>query len=131
MNSKRKGNIAEAKVLSRFVELEIPVLIPFGDNERYDFVVELEEGFKRIQCKTGRFRNGCVLFNAYSSYAHRGKGKKDYIGEIDYFGVYCDYTNSVYLVPVLEVGSSEVSLRVKPTLNKQVKRINLACNYIL
>lgn len=38
MNTKRLGNIGEAKVLSAFVEHEIPVYIPFGDNEKLNLM---------------------------------------------------------------------------------------------
>ena len=34
MTTKQLGNIGEAKALAKFVELQIPVYIPFGDNER-------------------------------------------------------------------------------------------------
>ena len=34
MNTKFIGNVGEAKTLSKFVELGIPVYIPFGDNEK-------------------------------------------------------------------------------------------------
>ena len=38
--SKQKGNIGEAKCLAKMVELGVPVCLPFGDNERYDMVIE-------------------------------------------------------------------------------------------
>ena len=48
------------------------MLIPFGDNQRYDLVVEREGNFVRVQCKTGRVRKeGQILFNTCSSYVHR------------------------------------------------------------
>ena len=43
MNSKRIGNIGEAKVLAKFVEMGMPVYIPFGDNEKADLVAECPE----------------------------------------------------------------------------------------
>lgn len=51
-NSKRIGNIGEAKTLSKFVELQIPVCISFGDCERYDMVAEFNGKLNKIQCKT-------------------------------------------------------------------------------
>ena len=38
--NKQKGNIGEAKCLAKMIELGIPVAIPFGDNERYDLIIE-------------------------------------------------------------------------------------------
>ena len=39
MNSKRIGNIGEAAALMKFVEIGIPVYLPFGDNEKADLLV--------------------------------------------------------------------------------------------
>jgi len=46
------------------------VLMPFGENTRYDLVIEKGTSFARVQCKTGRLRGGAVMFAACSSYAH-------------------------------------------------------------
>jgi PD-(D/E)XK endonuclease len=37
------------------------VLLPFGENSRYDLVVDTGS-LRRVQCKTGRLRNGKVIF---------------------------------------------------------------------
>ena len=46
------------------------VLLPFGENTRYDLVIDDGTSFARVQCKTGRLRDGAVRFAACSSYAH-------------------------------------------------------------
>lgn len=46
INSKRIGNIGEAKALG------IPVYIPFGDNESADLIAEFNGKLNKIQCKT-------------------------------------------------------------------------------
>jgi hypothetical protein len=33
------------------------LLLPFGENTRYDLVIEDAPFFARVQCKTGRLRN--------------------------------------------------------------------------
>ena len=37
--------------------------VPFGENTRCDLVIGDETGLRRVQCKTGRLRNGAILFN--------------------------------------------------------------------
>ena len=37
---KRIGNIGEAAILNKFVEMGVPVYIPFGDNEKSDLVAD-------------------------------------------------------------------------------------------
>jgi hypothetical protein len=79
------------------------VLVPFGENTRYDLVIDDGTSLKRVQCKTGRLRHGAVRFAARSSYAHHPNPKmvvRDYLGQIDYFGVYCPDTGGAYLIPV-------------------------------
>jgi PD-(D/E)XK endonuclease len=107
------------------------VLAPFGENTRYDLVVEDDGVFARVQCKTGRFRSGAVCFKASSSYAHHPtpKRRRGYRGEIDYFGVYCAETGGVYLVPVDDVPTTDASLRVEPALNGQNEGVHRADAY--
>jgi len=45
------------------------------------------------------------------------------------FGVYCSELNKVYLVPVMDVGTTQASLRLEAPKNGQVKGIRLASEY--
>jgi hypothetical protein len=82
------------------------VFVPFGENLR-----------------TGRLQSGAIRFRACSSYAHHPNPKirkRDYLGEIDYFGVYCVETHDVYLVPIeCAQVRRECALRVDPSRNGQ------------
>jgi hypothetical protein len=109
------------------------ILVPFGENTRYDIVTDNGSRLSRIQCKTGRFRNGAVIFPTCSTYAHHPNPKvmqRDYQGQIDEFAVYCPDLGTVYLIPIEDVATTrEGRLRVTPTLNSQRKRIRLAAAY--
>ena len=110
----------------------LTVLLPFGENTRYDLVVEKTGEFSRVQCKTGRFRAGAVVFKTTSSYAHHRSAevpRRGYQGEIDYFGVHCPETGGVYLVPVDQVPESSARLRVDPALNGQQESVHPAETY--
>ena len=99
-------------------QLQIPFLLPFGENTRYDFVAETGNELVRVQCKTGWLRLGGIDFATCSSYAHLPSPPdkwRDYIGEIDYFGVYCPHTTGVYLIPIADVQTRRRGrLRVDP-----------------
>ena len=132
------GDASQAMILGRLVQAGKNVLIPFGENVRYDYVIEEDDGsFTRVQCKTGRLRNGVVQFNTCSyTYHHpsnRGSRqyKHDYRGQADVFGVYCPETDAVYVVPVLEVGINEASLRVAAPRNNQCRKIRWARDFEL
>lgn len=52
MTTKQLGNIGEAKVLAKFVELKVPIYIPFGDNKKADLIAEFNGKLNKIQVKT-------------------------------------------------------------------------------
>jgi PD-(D/E)XK endonuclease len=109
------------------------VLLPFGENTRYDLVIDDGGSLGRVQCKTGRLRNGAVVFRTCSSYAHHRSPRntsRHYLGEIDYFAVYCRETAGVYLIPLEHAPLTNAgSLRVAPPRNNQKRRIRMAVDY--
>ena len=109
------------------------VSVPFGENSRYDLVVDDGSSLSRVQCKTGRLRDGAVRFKTCSVYAHHSNPKvrfRDYRGDVDSFAVYCPENGAVYLIPILELPSRHMaSLRVDAAKNNQERRIRLAAAY--
>lgn len=138
-DNKSIGERSEAIILARLAEVGYTVLIPFGENHRYDLVIEDGDGkFYRIQCKTGRVSHGSIDFNTASNYYHHPNAnkktdyhRKDYRGEIDYFAVYSPDTHKVYLVPVDHAPTTEGRLRLEPTKNNQEKNVRWAHDYEL
>jgi hypothetical protein len=111
-NPKAVGERSEALILARLMEVGYVVLLPFGNNQRYDLVIDLGGGeFERAQCKTGRLRGGAIVFDT-ANHALNGK-RKHYRGQADVFLVYCYETKGVYRVPVDECGLNACALRVK------------------
>lgn len=53
-NLKHVGNIAVIRAMKHFAEHGFSLLIPMGDYQKYDLVVEKDNKFYRIQCKTTR-----------------------------------------------------------------------------
>jgi hypothetical protein len=131
------GDQTTAMVLARLLEVYPQVLLPFGENQRYDLVIEDGDRFIRVQCKTGRLRNGCVVFATCSFTYHHpsNRGTKQYQhhyrGAADVFGVYCRETDGVYLIGVDEVGTRGCSLRIAPTRNAQAKKVRWAKDFEL
>jgi hypothetical protein len=109
------------------------VSIPFGENVRYDLITDDGHRLARVQCKTGRLRQGAVLFNVCSCYGHHlrpGEARRDYQGQVDYFVVYCPDTKGVYLVPIDDLPvTNQASLRVEPSRNGQQVGIRNAADY--
>jgi hypothetical protein len=128
MTTALKGNTTEAAVLGALVRRDLAVLLPFGEGHPYDLVVQIGcDVFLRVQCKTARVVNGCVVFNSRST--DHGRGQGTYVGLADVFGVYCPRTEAVYLVPVRDAPTSVVHLRIRPTRNNQRSRVRHARDY--
>ena len=111
------------------------VSVPFGENVRYDLVIDDGETLARVQCKTGRLRRGAVRFATCSCYGHHARpsqSRRDYMGQIDYFAVYCPETTGVYLIPIEDVCTrSQAALRIEPSRNHQLRGVRLAEKYEL
>jgi hypothetical protein len=123
-----RGNEGEAAVLSALIRQKFDVLIPFGEGQPYDLVIDVSgELFLRVQCKTAWPVGGCLAFNPHTT--DHGRGPRSYVGRADIFGVYFPPRRSVYLVPIAAVGISEGRLRLEPTRNKQRRRVRLAVDY--
>jgi PD-(D/E)XK nuclease superfamily protein len=109
------------------VDTGIHVAVPFGENTRYDLIVDTQSELMRVQCKTGRLRNGAVCFATASTYGHHPSSRharRHYLGEIDAFAVFCGETERVYLVPIEHVASrTSAQLRVDPPRNGQRRGI--------
>ena len=126
------GLRSEAAILGELVRRGYSVLVPFGTNQRYDLIIDFGDRLARIQCKTGRLRNGAVEFATQSTRVNtRRTFRRGYGGEIDYFAVYCPATNGVYLVPIEETQGTNSFLRIDQPRNNQVKRIRWASDYEL
>lgn len=103
MNSKRLGNIGEAKTLAKFVELEVPVFQPFGDVEKCDLVADFNGKLNRIQVKTSeKFEDSYFVVSLNSStIRHQKDYKHTYSSEeIDYFSIYNLESDTLLLVPI-------------------------------
>jgi len=126
------GDRSTLAVMLALTGLGYDVSVPFGENTRYDLIVDNGARLERVQCKTGRLRHGVVTFRTASSYAHHPNPKPrqlHYRGQVDAFAVYCPENGGVYLVPIDGLPAVEAYLRVEPTANGQRRRIRQAAPY--
>jgi hypothetical protein len=127
MNSSAIGSQTEGIVLAALLRAGKTVLLPFGGAQRYDLALDEAGRLVRVQCKTARYLQGCIIFDTNSH--RRDHSKMGYKGFADLFGVYCPVLDKVYLVPVHDVGQVEGRLRVDPTKNNQAKLVRWAEQY--
>jgi len=127
------GDRTTLAVILALREAGLGILVPFGENVRYDLVIDDGNRLARVQCKTGRLREGAVRFAVCSCYGHHlrpGESRRDYQGQVDFFGVHCPDTAAVYLVPIGDVQVRvQAALRVDPPRNGQRSKIRNAVDY--
>jgi hypothetical protein len=115
-------------VLAALARRGFHVLVPFGEGQPYDLVIDLgSPAFLRIQCKTAWPVGGCMVFNCRTT--DHGRGPQSYRGRADVFGVYFPPNQAVYLVPLDAVAEFEGRLRLKSPLNNQKQGIRFAADY--
>lgn len=128
---KTKGTVSEQFIIAHLMSFGFDVSVPVGDNLRYDLIVDDGEELHRLQSRTGRFRNGCVVACLVSSRLNSKTMYKKFFTEndIDFFAIY--YENNVYILPISNANNSEVSLRVDPAKNSQEHGVRWAKDYLL
>jgi hypothetical protein len=128
MDTIARGKTAEGAVLHALHRVGLHVLLPFGGGLAFDLAALTDDGrMLRLQVKSGRVRDGCVLFNSCST--DHGNGRQDYRGKADAIAVYVASLERVFVVPVGECPSYVGSLRLRAPRNSQKRRIRLAENY--
>jgi PD-(D/E)XK endonuclease len=134
LHPKDVGDRSTLAIMYALRTLGFAIYVPFGENTRTDLILESSSGgLRRVQCKTGRYRRGAVLFATCSSYAHHPHPKitkRDYIGEVDDFAVFCPDLGAVYLIPIEDLPSGgRATLRVDPPRNNQFNGVRFARAY--
>ena len=117
LNSNIKGSITELQCILAFMSLGYQVSLPYGGQARYDFLVDINNRFIRVQVKTCRYDSGCIIFECRNSHYIQGSHThtKYNADEIDYFATY--WNNNCYLVPINECGNSKRLRLESPKIN--------------
>ena len=125
-NPKRMGEVSQAAFLLKARTLEFGVALPWGDSEKYDFIVWAGEDGRmlRVQVKaTGRLNGGG--YDVQPVYSTRGEGKKIYTEEdIDVLAAHVmreEGGEVWYLLPVGAFAGVK-SLRLFPDLKSRNPR---------
>jgi len=118
-NTKRTGELSEAAFLLKAEPLGFHLAKPWGDSERYDFILDTGSRLWRVQLKCTEVirARGYDVQPTYSIY---GKGKIAYTADdIDLLAAYIVPLKVWYILPV-EVFTPNKSLRFYP--NAECKR---------
>jgi YHS domain-containing protein len=137
IDSKILGNTTEMECMLECMKLGIQVSIPFGEDSRYDFIMEYNGKLYRIQSKhcTEVFDNdGHIVAIKFKTVRQSGSNATVHTrtkytkNEIDYFST--SYNGKCYLVPV-EQCSTMKQLRIISPKNGQEKGVSFLDDYEL
>ena len=133
MNSKDKGNIGEAVFLMEMLKAGCIVSKPFGDNARYDFIVDVNNKLYKFQVKycNSITENNSVVCPCASSKNHTtNKVYSTYQNDVDYIAFYVVPYNQLAIIPIEEIGSHKsITLRVDKPKNNQDNKIRYLEDY--
>lgn len=134
LSTKQRGNVTEVECMLAFLKLGYNVLTPYGDCERYDFVVDIQGKLYKVQVKSANdnhIQDGYIGFQTANKTTREGTFVRHTYtkAEIDYFMT--SYDGKCYLIPVQECSTCEKRLRFLPPKNGQTKGITFASDYEL
>lgn len=121
LTTKRRGEIAEAAFLLKAASLGFSVAKPWGDSDRYDFIVESGGRFSRVQVKTA----SCVSKGAYSIHACGRVHTRIYTAaEIDFLVAYIVSPQLWYILPV-DLFTKIAHVKLHPFREKPLSRYEI------
>lgn len=134
MNTKQVGNLTELQCATRLYELGCAVSIPFGNSEKYDLIIDINDKLYKVQCKHSSEyfnENGELEYIKFKTtwQSHNKNSWAQYKyeeNEIDFFATF--YNGECYLIPQSEC-STEKRLRLKPPKNNQTKGVSFLSDY--
>ena len=127
MHKKTKGAIAELHVCADLMRRGWRVLLPYGENNRYDLVAEKDGRFIRVQVKYSTPKDGKMYVNCQSS---NNWSVEPYTSDqIDVIAAFNPEGHRVYYVPSNKMRKTAMALRLEPTKNGQKKKVRYAKDF--
>ena len=119
IHSKRRGELAEAAFLHKAASLGLTVAKPWGDSNRFDFIVETGGRMVRVQVKSAYSGNkwGAYIFHAHGSSPADVYTPRD----IDFLAAYIAPEDLWYILPI-DVFRGRVSCQLFPSSRRRRSR---------
>ena len=128
LSTKEKGNLTELQCLTYWYSLGYKVSIPYGENSRYDFILDTGKQLLRIQVKTShaiKTNDGFNFATSSTRINSKGSYRRSYTeDEADYFATY--FNGKCYFYPVKNCPKKSKTLRFNYPKSGQKANISLA-----
>ena len=109
---KQQGDATELRLMLLNHELGYTVSKPFGDNTKYDLIVDTGKELQRVQVKSTRRKETSGGMDCYNCLVCSGSDSKQVYTEkdIDYIAIYVIPENAWYKIPIVEIKGKTVKL---------------------
>lgn len=107
-DAKKRGEWVELQFMARAQSHGLNVLQPWGDSLQYDFIVEHNGRFHRVQVKSTSRHGEC----GYDCNTRHGQGLIYHAGKVDYFAVFVLPEDLWYIIPFRAIAKR--GIRVNP-----------------
>ena len=131
---KRIGNSTELNCISYLYNCGCDILLPYGDCQKYDLIIDYKNHLYRVQCKNANptyKEDGSIDFITFKTAWESGRQTRTRVHyskeDIDFFATYFD--GKCYLIPVEETASTLKTIRFALPKNGQTKGITFAKDY--
>lgn len=99
VDCKKRGELSELAFVHKAESLGFGVSKPYGESNRYDFIVHSEPNFWKVQIKS----SNSVGWGGYMIHAHRRRGEKQVpytVEEIDFLVAHIVPEDEWFVIPV-------------------------------
>jgi len=128
--TKEKGDLGQSLIMADLLKRGYKVLIPLGEDWRFDLVIFRDNKFEKVQCK---FDGVNIDICSIPCRSCNNWTEKRYLkSEIDWLACYHKASDRCYYVPSKMLGNEGrtfISLRINEPKNKQTKKILWAKNF--
>lgn len=109
---KQQGDTTELRFMLLNQELGYTISKPFGDNAKYDLIVDTGIELQRIQVKSTRRKETSSGMDCYNCLVCSGADSKQQYStkDIDYVAIYVIPENAWYKIPVKDIKGKTVKL---------------------
>jgi PD-(D/E)XK endonuclease len=134
LNRKAKGDLAELKVATDLRARGYKIAFPYGEDWDFDLIVCRAGALERVQVKYARSDGAKLVVRCRSHSLTNGRVRstKRYTATmIDWLAVYDNSTERVFYIPAADLGAgmSEMTLRLEPARNNQIRGVRPAARY--
>ncbi len=111
---KQIGEWAEMQFMARAAANGFTVTKPWGDSVRYDFAVEKNGQFQRVQVKSTASRDGSSYACNVVWSAPQGRSRKYTPQDIDFFAILVIPEETWYVIPIAELKKARSTFYLDP-----------------